>query len=147
MTKETREYIKLQVQFANYFITTPVWANTVLCPSGSTWTVAYCDEATLNSDSSLIYAFFAFGATYSYGHFITLNVTDGLVIGNRYYSNIPPLLIWDIKISGIYVVVWFKYNSITRFLIYNTSTSSFTNREASSSFNLLSLDIDPNSNR
>ena len=137
--------INLLMYFVNFGSTSPTWSNTILCPSTS-WQETISDAA-VSSDGSLIYSFFGYGTTTVYGHFMAFNVSNGHVSGSRYISNISPSYIWDIKVSGSYVVVSFKSGTITRFLVYNSSTSTFTNRDGSSLLNLLSLEIDPNSNR
>ena len=96
----------------------PTWVDTVLCPSTS-WTSSELSEASLSKDGSQIYSFYGYGPTLPYWHFASFNVSDGRIVGYRYFSSITTSYIWTSKIFGDYFIVAF-YSSNPTIVIYNT---------------------------
>ena len=97
------------------------------------WTGGICDVSysgsLLSRDSTAIYSFFPFGVTGNqYLYFVTLNSSDGSVLGSRYISSLKSTCVYGITLADDFIAVNFCYSSYA-IMLYNTVTSQFTYRK------------------
>ena len=96
------------------------------CPSG-TWSVSYSETLIDNTDSSKLYTMLIYGAT-KYVYFVSMNITNGDVIGSRYKSSISLSAIYGFKQNGDYLLATLYYSSYYLLLV-NIKSFSFTIRK------------------
>ena len=105
------------------------WANKIQWIDG-VWSPSK-SEAILSSDMSLIYSFIPFGYS-KYLYFTTFNSTNGNVIGSRYKSSTNIIEVYGITQVGVYICASVFNSPVSHIVMYNTETSQFSIRKASS---------------
>ena len=91
-------------------------------PSGS-WSTSYSETLIDSTDSTKIYTVFSYGST-SYVYFLSINATNGDVIGSRYKSSISLKSVYGFKQNGDYLLATI-YNPFYYLLLINTQSISF----------------------
>ena len=98
------------------------WSKSMTWPSGS-WSTSYSETLIDSTDSTKIYTVFSYGST-SYVYFLSMNVTNGDVIGSRYKSSISLISVYGFKQNGDYLLATI-YNPFYHLLLINTQSFSF----------------------
>ena len=119
------------------------WSKTMTCSVGSCTSTNF--ESLLSSDSSKIYSIYAYGNP-QYLYFITLNSTDGSVIGTRYKSTISWLNIYGSAEISNYLIVTIKLASSAALFVFDTTAIKFTFKSFSGTV-LYQIAQDPTSGR
>ena len=118
------------------------WAKQMICPSG-TWGTNW-SGSWLSSDSTKIYSMYIYGST-RYLYFVTFNVADGAIVGNRYKSSISCVLQYLLVLNGNYLLALPLWTQ-KFMLLYNINTNTFTMKQFSGS-NIFNIGIEASTGR
>ena len=105
----------------NFITNSYNWANTISCSTDCSY---YLQESIQSSDNSKIYSLFLLELNPNV-YFITLNSTDGKVIGSRYQSSISCINLFGSTRNGDNLVFSVKWSQAYNLFIYNTNSSAF----------------------
>lgn len=140
ITAETSLPNYLWLYKATYGSTSTTWSSKWTSPSASSSQDR--SEAVLSSDSSQIYAFFTYGDLI-YMFFVTLNATNGNIIGSRYKSNESGWQVNSAKLFTSYVVAAGFWGSKAKVIVYSLSNSTLILKEAVASQTIDATQKDP----
>ena len=122
------------------------WGKYMNCVNANSWGVGR-SFALLNSNGTEIYSFTGIGATTNNIVFARLDVTDGSLIGSVFATSIRCTAVTSARFHGSKVYSIIGCDSGTRFLIYDSSSHSFTKvYDVSGGNSLDSLMIDSTGN-
>ena len=99
------------------------WSKKMLCASA--WSIG-SSETIVHTDNKKFYNYYMFGTSPNfYVGIVAFNLTNGDIIGSRYYSDIIWTAFTGSTIKDGEVLTTVKWGGVSFIMIFNTSTSTF----------------------
>ena len=128
----------MKITFGNTSID---WGNKISCPLNScTLSLSF---VVLSKDKSQAYWFPVYGGSPKYSQFITLNLSDGSVSGQRYISNQETSYILSSRVIDNYLATLIQLSSGTIISIFNFSTELFYNTQIKTGYTMKDINKEP----